>query len=281
MTREVPEFLIERLARGELSASEAAAIRAALGPEVEARLQAIAEDDAAVLARLPPERVAATVRRRLAPSVAPTRASSWWFPAGGLVGAALAASLAVWCSVRPGSPGAGELAVDSGGGAGRFPGDPDPGDVVRIKGDASLTIDRLGAKGPERLAAGATVRAGDRLQLQYRAGDREQGAIVSIDGRGVTTLHFPASVDAPAQLQDGGLVPLDHSYELDEAPRFERFFLVTAIPGTRFDVAAVVRAAERLAAAPDAERGELSLPAGYESTALLLAKSADAPLVPA
>jgi len=279
MTREVPELLIERLARGELSPSEAAAVREALGPEAEARLRAIAEDDAAVLTRLPPERVAATVRRRLAARAAPERASTWWNPAMGLAAAGVAASLVVWCAVRPGSPG--ELGVDSGGGGGRFPGDPDPGDVVRIKGDATLTIDRLGAKGPERLEAGATVRAGDRLQLQYRAADRDHGAIVSIDGRGVTTLHFPASVDASADLQEGGLVPLDHSYELDEAPRFERFFFVTAIPGTRFDVAAVVRAAERLAAAPDAERGELSLPAGYESTAVLLEKSGETSRVPA
>lgn len=278
MTREVPEFLIERLARGELSPSEAAAVREALGPDADARLRAIAEDDAAVLARLPAERVAATVRRRLAAKAAPERASAWWNPTMGLVAAGVAATFVAWCAVRPGS--SGELGVEPGAG-GMFPGDPDRGDVVRIKGDAVLTIDRLGPKGPERLEAGATVRAGDRLQLQYRAADRDEGAIVSIDGRGVTTLHFPASVDASAALQEGGLVPLDHSYELDEAPRFERFFFVTAIPGTRFDVAAVVRAAERLASAPDAERGELSLPAGYESTAVLLEKSSETSRVPA
>jgi hypothetical protein len=268
MTTPVPEFLIERLARGELPEAEAAVVRAALGADADARVRALVQDDAEVLDRLPPATVAATVRRRIGPSSSPRRTPAWWIPATGL----LAAGLLVWCAVRPGHPGSGGPSIDAGGTLTTLPGDPEPGDVVRIKGGAAFTIDRLGAAGPERLADGAAVRVGDRLQLQYRAGDREHGAIVSIDGRGVTTLHFPADVEAPADLQPGGLVALDHSYELDAAPRFERFFFVTAARGVRFDVAVIMRAAERLAATADAEHAELSLPAGYEVGALRLEK---------
>ena len=51
--------------------------------------------------------------------------------------------------------------------------------------------------------------------------------LVSIDGRGVATLHFPDDVD-PTALAHGGAMALDHSYELDDAPGFERFLRVTA-----------------------------------------------------
>lgn len=269
MTQRVPDLWVEKLARGELSATEAAAVRAALGDEADERLRAIAQDDAAVLARLPAAAVAATVRRRL-DAVAPTPRAmpSWWIPATALA----AASLAIWCAVRSG-PGEGPLPVDDGGGMIVDPAaDPGIEDPVRIKGDAVLAIDRLTPSGAERLVAGAGVRAGDRLQLQYRAGAAEHGAIVSIDGAGVTTLHFPAELGAPSRLASGGMVALDHSYELDAAPGFERFFLVTAPVGVRFDVGVVMAAAERLAAGGDAERGALGLPVGYEQTAVSLAK---------
>ena len=46
--------------------------------------------------------------------------------------------------------------------------------------------------------------------------------IVSYDGRGVVTLHYPNVARASAELRAGGAVPLDHSFELDDAPLFER-----------------------------------------------------------
>jgi len=266
----VPDLMIERLARGELSATEAAAVRGALGERLEARMAAIAEDDAALLARLPPSRVAATVRRRIEGTVASRPATSWWIPMTTLA----AASLAVWCAVRAPEPAA---EFDGGAGIVAPPADGalDPGsdEVVRIKGDAAFTIDRMAAAGPERVGDGTAVRVGDRLQLQYRAGEQESGAIVSIDGRGVATLHFPADVADSPRLEPGGVVALDHSYELDDAPGFERFFFVTVPAGVRLDVASVLGAARELAASADAERGALRVPPAYEVTSLTLDKS--------
>ena len=267
MSERVPELLVERLAKGELSASEAARVRAALGEDADARLRAIEQDDGATLARLPAAEVARVVRGRVAASE-PVRTSApprWWIP----VGAFAAASLAVWCAVRPGDDGV--LTIDDRGEGGMLV-DPSDGDVVRIKGDAVLTIDRLAGVGSERLAQGASVHAGDRLQLQYRAGDRGHGTIVSIDGGGVATLHFPSSPVASTRLREGGIVALDHSYELDDAPRFERFFFVTTGIDQAIDVDMVMRAAKALASRADAQSAALEVAAGHEVVAVRLDK---------
>ena len=81
MSERVPDLMIERLARGELAATQATKVRAALGVDAERRVQAIAADDLETLARLPAARVAATVRGRLADREAPRKSASWWIPA--------------------------------------------------------------------------------------------------------------------------------------------------------------------------------------------------------
>lgn len=273
MSERVPDLSIERLARGELSAPEAARVRAALGDDADATLRALAADDEAILREHPPAQVAAEVRRRLArrePTPATAAGARWWIPAGAL----LAAGAAAWWLARgplPSTPGVG--GSDGGAGVVVVPGGDELPEVTRIKGDPVLTIDRMAAGRSERLRDGADVHAGDRLQLQYGAAEREQGAIVSIDGRGTATLHFPDDVTASPRLASGGLVALDHSYELDDAPQFERFFFVTVPRGRELSVAAVMAAAEALADAPAAMQQPLKLPAGYEQVAITLHKS--------
>lgn len=261
----VPELVIERLARGELPPGEAATVRAALGDDAQAQLDAIAADDAATLSRLPPALVASVVRRRIAaeaPSREPVR---WWVPLGV---AAVAAVAVLWLSRSPrdvapeglpGAEGPGELALDDGG------------EVVRLKGDASLTIDRKAAAGSERLSDDAMVKPGDRLQLQYRAAEATHGVIVSIDGGGGVTLHHPADASSSTSLDGGGLIALDHSYELDDAPGFERFFFVTGTSAIDIDV--VMDAARVLAERSDADRGALVVPADHTVFVMRLRKS--------
>jgi hypothetical protein len=85
------------------------------------------------------------------------------------------------------------------------------------------------------------------IRLGYRAAGRGYGAIVSTDGRGNVTLHLPASGGRAATLKAGGTVLLSFSYELDDAPRWERFYLVTA--NQPFEVEPVRRAALEVARA--------------------------------
>ena len=53
------------------------------------------------------------------------------------------------------------------------------------------------------------------------------GAILSLDARGVVTLHLPEHGSQAAPLQAGHLTRLDSAYELDDAPGWECFYFVT------------------------------------------------------
>lgn len=78
-----------------------------------------------------------------------------------------------------------------------------------------------------QIDSGARVKEGDVLQLSYVSGGARYGAILSIDGKGTVSFHYPESGGSSAKLQDGGEIPLDFAYQLDNAPNFERFFFIT------------------------------------------------------
>ena len=123
----------------------------------------------------------------------------------------------------------------------------------RTKGLAPHVVVWRKAEAPQPLAEGAVVARGDLLQLGYVGAGARFGVIVSLDGRGQTTLHFPLSREASTRLSsDSGTVLLDSAYELDDAPSFERFFFVTS--DEPLDVAAVVEAVRRLTEARDGGR---------------------------
>ncbi len=100
------------------------------------------------------------------------------------------------------------------------------GNDYRVKGQASLLIYRKTASGGELLKNSDNARKGDLLQLGYTAGRERYGAIFSIDGRGNLTWHFPLNVSNDTRLEQGRRALLPESYELDNAPEFERFFFV-------------------------------------------------------
>jgi hypothetical protein len=205
---------------------------------------------AQLLGELPAERFAAGVHERVRRSRR-ARGAFLWLPA--LSAVALAALLLG----RP-APGA-------------APNEPPTGE--RAKGFAPrLFVHRQRAGGDELLRDGSVCRPGDLLQLGYAGAAHRYGAIVSLDGAGNVTLHFPAGAEAPSALPTGGgehLLP--SSFELDAAPGFERFVFVSA--ERAIDVDAVLSAARRLAA--DADRAHvapLALPLDYRQTTLLLRK---------
>ena len=107
----------------------------------------------------------------------------------------------------------------------------------RIKGNATATastdpqIKLYRQKGREiqALNNGDFARSGDIIQITYNAGNDEYGVIFSVDGNGNITRHFPESSWDAAQLeQRNDETPLDFSYELDNAPDFECFIMVTS-----------------------------------------------------
>ena len=106
----------------------------------------------------------------------------------------------------------------------------------RIKGNAapaitepSLKLYRQKGREIQALNDGDFARSGDVIQITYNAGQEEYGVIFSVDGNGSITRHFPEnSWKAAALEQRNDETPLDFSYELDNAPDFECFIMVTS-----------------------------------------------------
>jgi hypothetical protein len=107
--------------------------------------------------------------------------------------------------------------------------------------------------------------------MAYFSREPGYGVILSVDGRGRVTLHLPDEHSAgAAPLKGSRLVDVPIGYELDDAPGFERFFLVTA--PAPFSVASVMEAAHTLAASVRAPSAPLPLPLTFTQTSLRLDK---------
>ncbi|QAT88949.1 ActD-like protein [Corallococcus coralloides] len=270
-----PDWLLERIALGELPPDELAAARDRLSrePDGPARLAALEADSRATLEALPPARVAREVKARFARAGSPTTAPraeaspsrpSWRFlPA--LVPVLAAATLVVL--VRPGASSQEQEARDP------WPATGTPGvlEPTRSKGlQPRLDVHRQSGTRTERLTDGAPAQAGDVVQLSYTAAGHAHGVILSVDGRGTVTPHLPAPGDTSAPLERSGSHLLPRAYELDDAPGFERFFLVTS--DTPFELEGVMAAARVLATSPEARTAPLTLPTGLGQTSFLLEK---------
>ncbi len=161
--------------------------------------------------------------------------------------------------------------------------------AVATEGSGSIRAKGVGPRlfvylkegdGARLLAPETRVSAGDVVQISYIAGGDSYGAIVSVDGGGVVTQHYPESGDRSGELSQTGEVPLDFSYRLDDAPRFERFFLVSG--SSRFSVewfrkrlaAESISRDLALEKLPETALAALSdaLPAGVHITEILLRK---------
>ena len=97
--------------------------------------------------------------------------------------------------------------------------------------------------------------------------------LLSIDGaaQGDAALARDGRTASAAALKAPARTACPSSYELDDAPAFERFFLVRA--ATPFSVATAVEAARALAAQPSARNQSLALPPGFEQISLALDKT--------
>ena len=266
-----PAWLLERLAQGELDATHADAIRARLSAEGrswEAELGALAQSNRDILAAQPKAVFAAAIRQRVR-SAAPVTATRmpWRLLAPLALTGALAATLVL------GRTGPAPMSTN----------DSD-GEVTQIKGDPSnqprLLVYRQRAgqasagDEAERLRDGARAARGDLLQLAYAAPDRTlYGVVISMDGAGHVTQHLPDEGTASAApLRATPEMRLPSAYQLDDAPAFERFVLVTA--SRTFPVAVVTRAAANLAGhGARARSGSLELPAGFHQAWFLLDKA--------
>ena len=252
----VPDLVLERYRLNELPPKDVAEVDDLLQRDdaLRQRLTSLDQSDQDLRREQFPEQLAEGIRQRIGARKtarpAAMRTAYWALPA-----ALVAATLLVTVVVP------------------RMASAPDS-DRERIKGLVpALTLYRQTAAGSETLADGAIAHTGDVIRVGYRAAGRTHGIILSVDGQGTVTMHLPSDGDRAAPLARGSTVLLDHAYELDDAPLWERFYFVTG--ETPFSVAPVLDAARRAATNPGhPSTARLALPAGLDQSAFSLQKEA-------
>jgi hypothetical protein len=151
-------------------------------------------------------------------------------------------------------------------------------DYIGIKGGEpvspsapALQLFRKSHGAEQILRDGEAALASELLQLAYLPGGQTHGVILSIDGMGSATLHFPEKTGGNTALRNGRRIFLASAFELDRAPGFERFFFITA--KEPLPTAAILEKAMALAADHDqAMTGRLDLPEHFGQYSLLVRK---------
>jgi hypothetical protein len=258
----LPDWLVERAALDEVAPASRDRIERADPRELADRVAALHNDNAAELARYPASLQVAQIEARIATEARQRAERRRRRRLGWLGVATSAAAVLVVARFVPE-----RTATDTPPRAGVT-----QGDGTRVKGVARLVAFRQAGEQVERLAEDTVVHAGEVIQLRYNAGGQRFGVIASVDGAGVVTLHFPLREDAPpeATAVSPETTTLPNAYALDDAPRFERFFFITAndpvdVPQTLAALRALARREDRATASPE-------LPAGLRPWSLRLRK---------
>lgn len=213
----VADWQLELFRLGELPRDQMQSIARALVEDeaVRGRLEALDRDSAVILTELPPRVAGARIRARLEASAAPAfpRFPRW---CERLVTALALVVISVGLALLPRTA---EISPSAGPAL----------EQTRLKGlRPRLFVFRRTEAGAEVLEPGSRAGTDDVLQLAYQSAGHRYGAIVSIDGRGVTTRHLPTRGGQATELVAGAPMALPAAYRLDDAPRFEVFYLVAA-----------------------------------------------------
>jgi hypothetical protein len=144
--------------------------------------------------------------------------------------------------------------------------------IIRAKGlTPELSVYMDNGKNPVELSTNDTVSESDIIQLTYNAAGNRYGMIFSIDGRGIITLHYPVNKNSEPGLDPNGSHALPFSYELDDAPDFERFFFVSS--NKKFNIGTVLESAENTIAQGSASTAKyLNLSSDFDQNSILLKK---------
>lgn len=244
--QKIPELLLEKFLRGELSEKKAAEISERLlkYKKERQRIEEIRKSNEQILKKYQPGDTVPLIKQRLAAENirqgSPQKGSLFdlkkimmrLIPAMGIL-------VILFIVFLP------KLLMH------QHPADPliDKQNGIRVKGRPQLFIFRQNRSKEEKLKDRDHVNRGDLLQVAYLSGDQKYGVIFSLDGRGTIILHYPYNKSGSAQLKQGKRIPLKEAYELDDAPKYEIFFFISSKKKIRTED--VLKQAELLAKDPD------------------------------
>ena len=109
-------------------------------------------------------------------------------------------------------------------------------DGTRIKGmSASLEVWKKTGDSAVQMVNLGDASEGDEIQLRYRVPQKCFGMLFSMDGNGTVTMHMGDGNNA-IELEPGKMTTLPFAYKLDNAPKFEKFFLLISQNSFAIDV---------------------------------------------
>lgn len=237
----IPEIILERYVLKELPEEKMKEVEEYLikNPYAKRRVEEIELANAEILRNYPAEEIAVEINRRLAVSekrqknIKADKVKRLYLPSFAIAAAAVIL-IVIFPLVRP----VDDLLKNNNG-----------VEITRAKGEnAGLLVYRKRGSRVELLKSGAEARKGDLLQIAYFSIEDGYGTVLSIDGRGTVTLHFPGDADSSTALKKGKKSLLPNAYELDDAPEFERFFFITG--KSELDVRRLLSAAKALSVIP-------------------------------
>lgn len=213
----IPTRILEEIKSSELNAKDFYSI---YGKEnIETALEELKKSDEEILAAYSVDNMRKTVEKKLGK---PTILS---FPVQKFIGYAAAAVLLAAVVVPAGLKNSTLKTNKASVATERVKGASDPSK----NSQAQIKLYRQKGREIQALEDGSFARSGDVIQITYNAGASEYGVIFSVDGNGNITRHFPENSWQAAQLiHRNDETPLDFSYELDNAPDFECFVMVTS-----------------------------------------------------
>lgn len=260
----ISEYYLERYALGELPEEEKDEISqlAESVPEIHDALEEIKSSNRDILALYPPFKVQASLMTGI------VETPKKYFPLKLVLGiSSLAAAFLIFILILPQFKNKPRIMPTN---AER--------EVALVKGipkvdlsQTQLLVYRQIQDKVEILSDGEQANTGDLLQLAYVSAGDTYGMILSIDGRGIVTLHLPERQGRSTKLESGKQCLLPNAIELDDAPEFERFFFVTS--NSPIDVGGVLQEAQELARNPaDVPQQNIDLPESFNQYSVLILK---------
>lgn len=142
-------------------------------------------------------------------------------------------------------------------------------EIIYLKGRNKIEVYKKVGDDVEKLRNLDTVKENDQLQLSYSSTE-EYGVIFSVDGLNNITFHYPDDYRTSRSLDIGSEIIIPSSYILDNAPYFEKFYLVTSKDS--FDFEYVKRSIFNISSENGIIIRDLELPDDYTIKTLMLLK---------